>query len=150
MEQNPQRTSEEDNQPRSTAETEEDPQPSGADDATADNAPIVASLVDEPPDRVGSPFAASQSTEVGQQRPVALPNVGPFQYAAMGGVVAAIMLLGFATGGFVWFPAGGCVIAVLGCAVATLGLHSEYKRTAAGVLLLHFSLFIACSGALIS
>ena len=153
MEQTPHRTPEEGNQQPPTAETEGNPLVSGAGETSITplgNAPIMASVVDEPPDRVGSPFAVNPPTKAGQQRPpVAILNVGPFHYAARGGVVAAIMLLGFATGGFVWFPAGGCVMAALGCAVATLGLHSDYKRTAAGVLMLHFCIFITCSGSLI-
>ena len=110
-----------------------------------DEAPVLARVVDETPDRIGSPFAATPSGKaVKQQKVIALQDLGPFQYTAMGGVVAAIMLLGFVIPALVWFPAGGCIIAALGCGVATLGLHSKLKRITTGVLISHTCLFLAC------
>ncbi|MAI35292.1 MAG: hypothetical protein CBE00_12205 [Planctomycetaceae bacterium TMED240] len=110
-----------------------------------DVAPVMARLVDDTPDRVGSPFAAAPS---GKKRhlptPVALHDLGPLQYTAMGGVVAAAMLLGFAIMALSWFPIGGCIIAALGCVTAILGLHSKFKRITTGLLVTHGCLFIAC------
>jgi hypothetical protein len=150
MEHTPYRNLGESDQQPSTAETEDNPLVSGADEPAPTpptNGAIMATVVDEPPVRLDSPFAANTATVIKQRHPaVDLQDVGSFHYAAMGGVVAGIMLLGFAIGGLVWFPAGGCVIAALGCAVATLGLHSGYKRSATGILVLHVSLFVACFG----
>ncbi|OUX49763.1 MAG: hypothetical protein CBE43_09145 [Rhodopirellula sp. TMED283] len=110
-----------------------------------DDAPVMARIVDDTPDRVGSPFAAAPSGKK-QNLPsaVALHNLGPLQYTAMGGVVAATMLLGFAILALAWFPIGGCIIAALGCATAILGLHSKFKRITTGLLVTHACLFIAC------
>ena len=110
-----------------------------------DVAPVMARLVDDTPDRIGSPFAAAPSGKKTQQPPaVALHDLGPLQYTAIGGVVAATMLLGFAIIALAWFPPGGCVIAALGCATATLGLHSKFKRITTGMLVTHACLFVAC------
>ena len=110
-----------------------------------DDAPILARIVDDTPDRVGSPFAAAPSGKKTQRQPVvALHASGPLQYTAMGGVVAATMLLVFAIFALAWYPTGGCIIAALGCATATLGLHSKFKRTTTGMLVTHACLFVAC------
>ena len=114
-------------------------------DELSDEAPVVARIVDETPDRIGSPFAAAPSGKtVKQPQIVGVQDLGPFQYTAMGGVVAAIMLLGFAIPALVWFPVGGCIIAALGCGTATLGLHSKFKRITTGVLISHTCLFLTC------
>lgn len=110
-----------------------------------DDAPVMAQIVDDTPDRVGSPFSAAPSGKTTQHRPViALHDMGPLQYTAMGGVVAATMLLGFALIALAWYPSGGCIIAALGCGTATLGLHSKFKRTTTGMLVTHACLFVAC------
>ena len=114
-------------------------------DELSDEAPVVARIVDETPDRIGSPFAAAPSGKtVKQSQIIAVHDLGPFQYTAMGGVVAAIMLLGFAIPALFWFPAGGCIIAALGCGTATLGLHSKFKRITTGILISHTCLFLNC------
>ena len=110
-----------------------------------EDAPVMARVVDDTPDRIGSPFAAAPSGKKRQQQPaVSLHNLGPFEYTAIGGVFAATMLLGFAIIALAWFPPGGCIITALGCATATLGLHSKFKRITTGMLVTHACLFVAC------
>ncbi|MGI9466628.1 MAG: hypothetical protein ACR2OA_05860 [Rubripirellula sp.] len=153
MDNSPQPNSDEGNpNPPRTNPTQE-PSPVGtevseempADQNVNDDVPVMARVVDDTPDRIGSPFAAAPSGKKTQQPPaVALHDLGPLQYTAIGGVVAATMLLGFAIIALAWFPPGGCVIAALGCATATLGLHSKFKRITTGMLVTHACLFVAC------
>lgn len=42
------------------------------------------------------------------------------------------------------FPAGGVIVAALGCALATIGLFSSRVLVAGGLLALHAWLFFAC------
>lgn len=143
MEKPPQQNPEKRHQPVSADSPHEEP--STINEDTSDDAPIVAWVVDETPDRVGSPFATAPSGRTLRQQPaIALQDLGPFQYTAMGGTVAAIMLLGFAILALVWFPPGGCIVAALGCGTAILGLHSKFKRITTGVLVSHACLFVAC------
>ena len=132
-----------DNIQQPPTDTEKDPdgnsQPSG------DETPVLARVVDETPDRVGSPFAAAPSGRTTPKKPIVIyENLGPFQYTAMGGVVAAIMLLGFGIAALAVFPVGGCIIATLGCGAATLGLQSQYKRITSAILVTHACLFLVC------
>jgi len=142
MDTSPQQSTDDDI-PQLPAGTSEEASPNNEDQG--DESPIIARVVDETPDRIGSPFAAAPSGKAVKPRQTfALQDLGPFQYTAMGGVVSAIMLLGFAIVAYVWFPAGGCIIAALGCGTAILGLHSKFKRLTTGVLLSHTCLFLAC------
>jgi len=150
MDNSPQPGPNEDNPTPSRTNPMQEPDPVGneeiqVDENVNDDAPVMARVVDETPDRIGSPFAAAPSGKKRQRLPaVALHDLGPLQYTAIGGVVSATMLLGFAILALAWFPPGGCIIAALGCATATLGLHSKFKRITTGVLISHACLFIAC------
>ena len=150
MDNSPQSGPDEDKPTSSLTNPIQEPDPAGNEEILVnenvnDEAPVMARVVDETPDRVGSPFAAAPSGKKRQQPPaVALHDLGPLQYTAIGGVVAATMLLGFAIVALAWFPAGGCIITALGCGTATLGLHSKFKRITTGMLVTHACLFVAC------
>jgi hypothetical protein len=143
MDKSPQSSPEESPPKPSTGNPEEES--NAVNDNVSDEVPVLARVVDDTPDRVGSPFSAAPSGKAANQlHSIGLQYLGPFQYTAMGGFVAAIMLLGFAIVALAWFPPGGCIIAALGCGTATLGLHSKFKRITTGVLISHACLFIAC------
>ena len=150
MDNSPQSGPDEDKPNSSLTNPIQEPDPAGNEEILVnenvnDEAPVMARVVDETPDRVGSPFAAAPSGKKRQQfPPIALHDLGPLQYTAIGGVVAATMLLGFAIVALAWFPAGGCIITALGCGTATLGLHSKFKRITTGMLVTHACLFVAC------
>lgn len=98
--------------------------------------------------RVGSPFAvdppelafqyASFPTDRG-----GFDDAGPLRYTAMGAVAASAMVVAFAAASVAWFPAGGVMIALLGCALAIFGLFSSYRLAAMGLLVVHLGLFVA-------
>lgn len=104
--------------------------------------------------RVGSPFAvdpaASSADSPATQTispkvsPELFYDVGPLRYTAMGAVAAAVMVLGFAIAAAWWFPAGGTLIAALGCLLSIFGLYSPVPMRSAGCLVLHAALFIVC------
>ena len=150
MDNSPQPTPDEDTSNPSVTSPVQEPDPVGneevqVDDNANDDVPVMARVVDDTPDRIGSPFAAAPSRKKRQQIPaVALHDLGPLQYTAIGGVVATTMLLGFAIIALAWFPPGGCIVTALGCATATLGLHSKFKRITTGMLVTHAYLFVAC------
>jgi hypothetical protein len=117
-------------------------------DAARDQ-PIAANLADtsgESPIRFGSPFAIDPiSTR--PARPIErLYDVGPVRYTAMGAVAASVMVLGFAGAGAWWFPAGGALIAALGCVLSIFGLYSTHRLASAGLLAIHLCLFVLSYG----
>lgn len=106
-------------------------------------APIVAELVQAAQVRRGSPFAIDPVTV----RPVDnFVDMGPIRYTAMGAVAASILVLAFAAAATWWFPAGGTLIAALGCVLSIFGLYSTHKLISAGLLAVHLSLFVVCYG----
>ncbi len=115
-------------------------------------APILATLADssspsEEPIRVGSPFAVDPLEKLSySDRPVEAVVDGSLRYTAIGAVTAAAMVLVFAAAAAWWFPAGGTMIAALGCVLSIFGLYSTYRYTAAGFLMLHLSLFVFSYG----
>jgi hypothetical protein len=54
------------------------------------------------------------------------------------------MLVGFATAGWLWFPSGGCVIALLGLAMSLLGFSSRYHKLSGIGLLIHGVILAGC------
>ena len=93
--------------------------------------------------RVGSPFAVDPVIPVVVSGPVEiLYDVGPMRYTAMGSVAASLMVVFFAVAGVIWFPAGGALIAGLGCVLSIFGLYSSYRYTALSLLLVHLSIFV--------
>lgn len=117
-------------------------------DTVDEEEPITAKLantIDESPVRVGSPFATdpfeTQATPIEQ-----IYDVGPLRYTAMGAVAAAGVVLFFAFVGFWWFPAGGAMIAALGCMLSIFGLYSTFRYTSAGLLTVHLALFVMSYG----
>jgi preprotein translocase subunit SecF len=117
-------------------------------DTEDEEEPITAKLadtIDESPVRVGSPFATdpfeTHATPIEQ-----IYDVGPLRYTAMGAVAAAAVVLFFAFVGFWWFPAGGAMIAALGCMLSIFGLYSTFRYTAAGLLTVHLALFVMSYG----
>ena len=110
--------------------------------------PITAKLadtIDESPVRVGSPFATDPFET--QAQPIEqIYDVGPLRYTAMGAVAAAVVVLLFALVGVWWFPAGGAMIAALGCMLSIFGLYSNFRFTAAGLLTVHLALFVMSYG----
>ena len=122
------------------------------DQATDESEPIQASLVqtgDETPIRVGSPFAVDPIdplTETPAKKIEPFLDVGPIRYTAMGAVSASFMVVGFAAVATWWFPAGGTLIAALGCVLSIFGLYSSYRYTSAGLLTVHLCLFVVSYG----
>ena len=111
--------------------------------------PIIAKLVDtndETPVRVGSPFAIDPITTEPAKPIEVLLDVGPIRYTAMGAVAASIMVLTLAAAAAWWFPAGGALIAALGCVLSIFGMYSTYRVTSAGLLAVHLFLFVLCYG----
>jgi hypothetical protein len=109
----------------------------------------------EPPEmiRSGSPFktdpeaTAAVFVEVQSSRnstPEVIYDVGPLRYTAMGSVAAAVMVMGFAAAAALWFPAGGTLIAALGCLLSIFGLYSPIPMWSAGCLVVHAALFLLC------
>ncbi len=107
--------------------------------------------------RSGSPFAVEpanpddpdglwQDLPVEEEAltPEAFYDVGPLKYTAFGSVAASIMVLCFAIPACWWFPAGGTLIAGLGCALAIFGLYSPRKTIAGVCLMVHLTLFLVC------
>lgn len=122
-------------------------------DAQTPNAqtPVLATLVDSdasPPAavRVGSPFAVDPALPLVDRPFEAVIDGGPLRYTATSAVVAAVMVLGFAAAAAWWFPAGGTMIAALGCVLSIFGLYSKYRYSAGSLLLLHLALFIVSYG----
>jgi hypothetical protein len=62
----------------------------------------------------------------------------------MGAVAASILVMAFGAAACYFFPIGGALIAGLGCLLSVLGLSSSYRRTAAGLLMIHLMLFVLC------
>ncbi|MGI9470220.1 MAG: hypothetical protein ACR2NZ_01725 [Rubripirellula sp.] len=123
--------------------------PPQVDDNAVSAEPITAKLVDdidESPLRVGSPFAVDP-LEHHEDVPIEqIYDVGPLRYTAMGAVAAAVLVLFFASIGVWWFPAGGAMIAALGCMLSIFGLYSTFRYTAAGLLAVHLCLFVFSYG----
>ena len=104
-----------------------------------------AETVDSPPLRVGSPFAVDPVAVSRAKKPVeTFHDVGPIRYTAMGAVAASVMVLGFAATAAWWFPAGGTMIAALGCVLSVFGLYSTYRLPSSGLLAVHLYLFVFC------
>ncbi len=99
-------------------------------DSTADQGPI----------RNGSPFAVDPLEHAASGE--LIYDVGPVRYTAMGAVAAAVMVLGFASIAAWWFPAGGTLIAALGCVLSIFGMYSAFRITSATLLALHLCLFV--------
>jgi hypothetical protein len=102
--------------------------------------------VDDSPIRVGSPFAVDPVATKLVKRIEPFHDVGPVRYTAMGAVAASIMVLAFAGTAAWWFPAGGALIASLGCVLSIFGLYSSYRVTSAGLLAVHLCLFVVSYG----
>lgn len=122
----------------------------------ATDAPIIATLVtnqasetvDSSTDeniRVGSPFKVDPITNF-NDRPVETVIDGPLRYTAMGAVTAAAMTVFFAAAACYWFPAGGTMVAALGCVLSMFGFYSNHRLAAAACLSAHLSLFMFCYG----
>ena len=111
--------------------------------------PIAARLVESdsaPSIRVGSPFAVDPAVITSTGPTESIYDVGPVRYTAMGAVVASAMVLGFACAGAWWFPAGGTLVAALGCLLSIFGLYSTYRFSSAGLLVVHLCIFALCYG----
>ncbi len=112
--------------------------------------------------RTGSPFAAgtmvqavgedvqspnANTNDSNQGRSIASEAAGEsltdgvMNYTAQGSAIASLMVVFFASAAAWWFPAGGVVIAGLGCGLAVGGLFSDYRLPSAGLLLIHLGLF---------
>ena len=119
------------------------------------DAPIMATLAesgegDSAGVRIGSPFAVDP-LPYNPDRPIEqVIDGGPLRYTATGAVAAAAMVLVFAAAAAWWFPAGGTMIAALGCLLSVFGLYSAYRYTSASFLLFNLALFVLCYGRTIS
>ncbi len=102
--------------------------------------------------RVGSPFAVDPperlvTTSGDSSRSIsndieAFYDVGTIRYTAMGAVLASVMVLGFGGVAAWWFPAGGVMIAALGCGLSLFGMASVYRFTSIGLLVAHLGMFL--------
>ena len=92
--------------------------------------------------RVGSPFAVDPFAPDPAKKIEPFYDVGPLRYTAMGAVAASVMVLVFAATATWWFPAGGALIAALGCVLSIFGLYSTFRLASSGLLALHLSLFV--------
>ena len=93
--------------------------------------------------RVGSPFAVDPLPSLPESKPAeAFYDVGPIRYTAMGAVAASAMVLVFGIAAAWWFPAGGVLIAALGCALSLFGTASAYRITSIGLLAAHLGMFL--------
>lgn len=89
----------------------------------------------------GSPFAGKPlppRPEYEEQ----VYDIGPVRYTALGAVAAAILVLCFGAAAAWWFPAGGILIAALGCMLSLFGMLSPRKQTAALLLVTHVFVFL--------
>ena len=131
----------------------EGPEPTADGDAEHPGgvSPIDARLADEGGDsgvRVGSPFAAETviTPVIGPRKEFGgserFDHIGPFRYTALGAVAASALVVGFATAASFWFPAGGAVVAALGCVLAIVGLSSSYRFASSALLAVHLCLFV--------
>lgn len=105
---------------------------------------LTAEVPEEPPIRMGSPFAVDPLPATPIKRIEPFHDVGPLRYTALGAVAASLMVLGFVAAAAWWFPAGGALIAALGCVLSIFGLYSTYRRPALGLLAVHLCLFVLC------
>ena len=124
--------------------------------SSSDSSPKVFSTESDAPlggdIRQGSPFAAgSAKTPLGTGRwrnSDAIVNEtigeGVWRETAASAVFASGMLIGFAIPGWLWFPAGGIPIALLGAAMGLLGFSSRYTKLAATGLVIHGVILVGC------
>lgn len=102
--------------------------------------------------RTGSPFAEpdSQLSAAITLTPVTTAEADfdliedglPIRYTALGAVASATMLVAFAVAAAAWFPGGGVVITLLGCALAIYGFASRRRRIAGVLLATHLGLLV--------
>lgn len=93
--------------------------------------------------RVGSPFAVDPVPLDRVAKPIeSFYDVGPVRYTAMGAINASIMVIGFGVAAASWFPAGGVLIAALGCGLSLFGMASVYRKSAIVLLLVHLGIFL--------
>ncbi|KAA1261561.1 hypothetical protein LF1_41110 [Rubripirellula obstinata] len=108
------------------------------------------------PIRTGSPFAPGTvvqavespgaNSDLFDEEQSTAPEVltdGVMKYTAKGSATASLMVVFFASAAAWWFPAGGVLIAGLGCGLAVGGMFSDYRLPSAGLLLVHLGLFFA-------
>ena len=121
----------------------------GRDESEPIRANLVETIDGAQSIRIGSPFAVDPIDPLAgipAKRIEVLLDVGPIRYTAMGAVAASIMVLAFAAAAAWWFPAGGALIAALGCVLSIFGLYSTYRFTSAGLLAVHLCLFVVSYG----
>lgn len=99
--------------------------------------------------RIGSPFAVdpvpvAPTVQTPAMSVEAIYDVGPLRYTALGAVTASVLVMGFAIGATIWFPAGGTLVAALGCLLSIFGLYSPIPMRSAGCLVIHAVLFMLC------
>ncbi|EMI17350.1 putative membrane protein [Rhodopirellula maiorica SM1] len=98
----------------------------------------------DPAIRVGSPFAKEPEPAPQPVRPEDVYfQATPLRYTSIGSVAAASLVVLFALGGTVWFPAGGTLVAGLGCLLSIFGMYSHLRIAAASLLTVHLFLFVA-------
>jgi hypothetical protein len=72
------------------------------------------------------------------------PNVSDVRrQTAAAAIVAAWLLIGFASAGLAFFPGGGVAVASLGIAVSAFGMSSGSRKVAIAALAAHFVLLAA-------
>ena len=72
------------------------------------------------------------------------PNVSDVRrQTALAAIVAAWLLIGFASAGLVFFPGGGVAVASLGIAVSAFGMASDNRKVAIAAMAAHSVLLAA-------
>ena len=140
--------------PGEPAAEEPDPRLTETQPIAGSPGPIVGKVVaptppdgDETPVRRGSPFRVDPlDLPEFYERPVELIVDGALRYTAMGAVTAAVVVAAFGAASAWWFPAGGTMIAALGCVLSIFGLYSNLKLTSVGMLSVHLAIFVVSYG----
>ena len=102
--------------------------------------------------RKGSPFAAGSAiAQPGSGRWVNSQTVvaesigqGVWQETATAALFASWLLIGFASAAWMWFPAGGMAITLLGMTMSLLGFSSNYKKLSTVGLVTHGVILTSC------
>ena len=102
--------------------------------------PSGSPLSDSPLPDGDQPIVARYAT--GSSANEILDDPGPLRYTALGALTASLIVILFAAVGTWWFPAGGALIAALGCLLAIFGLFSTYRIRSAMLIVIHLALFV--------
>lgn len=101
------------------------------------------------PVRTGSPFASGSATAQQESAPppFRLPEPigeGVWRETAAAAGYSTWVLIPFAIAGWIWFPAGGVAITLLGVAMSVMGLSSRLVKPSLIAFAIHAILLVSC------